>query len=696
MKTHVDVKRAKKGLIRILVLTMACALLATSLPAQAPPPGPVPPPENIPAGALIIPMDNVNQGNASGTFFNLRAYGLANLFLQNDIPVKWAIKPGKSKDDVDFSANVTRIEGTQGVPGPASLDFAGGPFIVAQEFDTPALRSLITAFNGAGTPVTVYKTNADTSADVRYTLTHIPKIAIGPDGGGFGGNVYQGLFDRAGIPNYTTGVEDIDQQGACFTLATQGHQENDDFVNDYRSFVEGGGNLILQCASIGTFENHPNGHFQTTGAGYDLFTSNSSTGNPATEINSNAFAFPDGAMPFNQFIGLLADQDGLVTEYSYAPGAGPANGNLISVQNTGANSDVLVATVSQVNGPNTVGGVVFEFGGHNYNRPDGTQNVPAETDSQLAMLNGQRMQLNAVFVPSKIVCTQDPGNVIGYKAVRRFNVRDGGPPIIAGDTLIWTIDYINNSIANQDNFQVRDIVGEINGFLNYVPDSNIVVNVYGGATAQRNPAYDGVGNDASSDMLLPGAFLPPGGRIQLTVKTVIDLGAPRPYTLYNQTTARSDTIAASPSTRSDAIDATNVSIFTEDPPDPASVDQIQNGATINPTRVEIPAEPTAADVSIEGTVATEGGAGIANALVMVVNAATGESTSIRTNAFGFFRIEELEAGGLYLVTVRHKRYRFPTEPRVLTLTSDVTGLTFTGSLGHISNTKGRRPATPRL
>ena len=91
---------------------MLC-LLALAVSAQAPPNVP-PPPEGIPAGALIIPMDNVNQGNAGGTTFNLRAYGLANLFLQNNIPVKWAIKPGKAKDDVDFSANVTRISGGGG------------------------------------------------------------------------------------------------------------------------------------------------------------------------------------------------------------------------------------------------------------------------------------------------------------------------------------------------------------------------------------------------------------------------------------------------------------------------------------------------------------------------------------------------------------------------------------------------------
>ena len=94
-------------------------------------------------------MDNVNQGNAAGTTFNLRAYGLANLLLQNNIPLKWAIKPGKDKDEEDFTANVMRIAGTQGVAA-GNVSFSGGAFIVTQEYDNPSVRALITTFNGSG------------------------------------------------------------------------------------------------------------------------------------------------------------------------------------------------------------------------------------------------------------------------------------------------------------------------------------------------------------------------------------------------------------------------------------------------------------------------------------------------------------------------------------------------------------------
>ncbi len=378
-------------------------------------------------------------------------------------------------------------------------------------------------------------------------------------------------------------------------------------------------------------------------------------------------------MPFNQFLGLLADQDGAVTEYQYAPGAGPANGNRVAVTNTGADASKFVATVSQVNGPNAVGGVVFEMGGHNYNRPDDA----GETDTLLALRNGQRMQLNAVFVPARSICTQPEQAVVGFKSVRKtIDFAPGGPPLTPGDTVEWTIDYVNNGIANHENFQIQDIINEFNLHLQFVPGS-VSVTTYSGATAVVNPAFTGSGAGITLDLLAPGAFLPVGGRVRVKLSTQISPDAPTPYDLFNQTTARSSTVAASPSTKSDAVDATNAGIFSEDPPQLDSIGQIQNGAIIDPTKIQIAANPTAADVSVEGRVLNQNGAGILNAIVSVTNAATGEVRSARTNSFGFFRVSDLEAGGLYIISVRHKAFRFG-DPVVLTLGDDMTGLTFTG------------------
>ena len=133
-------------------------------------PGPGAHLETIPAGSLIIPMDNTLQ--AAGAPFNVKAYGLINNFLQSGIPLKWAIRAGKAKDGTDFTATAQRIAPT--AASASSVSFAGGPFIVHRNFAQVA-RGRIAAF---GNNVAVYETTADVTIDIRYNLTFKPNIAV--------------------------------------------------------------------------------------------------------------------------------------------------------------------------------------------------------------------------------------------------------------------------------------------------------------------------------------------------------------------------------------------------------------------------------------------------------------------------------------------------------------------------------------
>lgn len=693
MKTHFENGSVRNLAGKALAGIFVLCLLALGVSAQAPP-NPAPPPENIAAGALIIPMDNYHQGNDAQTTFNLRAYGLANVFLQNNIPVKWAIKPGKAKDDVDFSANVTRISGSPtGDAGPVNASFSGGPFIIPVEYDTPSLRALITTFNNQGTDVVVYKTNAPTTADVRYTLTHKPKIAVGPDGGNFGTGVHQDLFDAAGITNYVSVTDDLVNTNSCYTLATQAHSTSSNFVNLYKQFVISGGNLLLQCASIRTFENNAAGHFQTNNQGYSIFGTGAAEFSTGDAVNTTLI-YPEGSMPFNQFIGVLANQDGAITEYAYAQGGAAANGNRVSVRNSGSEASKFVATVSELGSGGSAGSAVFELGGHDYTR----DNTGA---SNIQKLNGQRMILNTVFVPvtRPTSCGLQQATVNGYKSVRRFNVRQGGPPLIAGDTLEWTIDYVNNSQIAVNNFQIRDQIsavdGTLTGNLTLVAASNTVTITSGGATATRNTNYDGLGDDATSDLLAAGAFLPVGGRIQVKVRTTINLtgpgGVPHPdgLILYNQTLARGTQITGT--VKSDAIDWTNTSIFGINAPPADTFLQFQNVGILDPTIARIK-RPTAADASIAGEVRTVTGEPIGNAVVVVTNAANGQVKTSRTGSNGRFGIDGLEVNNLYVVSVSHKVYRFG-DPVTLSLSDSVTGLAFIGTLPAETKAGGKQLTT---
>src|SRR5947208_566547 len=99
---------------RIAILVVPI-FLCTSAFAQTDPdlPGVRPNLQTIAAGSLVIPMDNTLQA-LGGTPFNLKAYGLVNSLLHANVPVKWAIAAGKSKDAVDFSASAVRLLPTLG------------------------------------------------------------------------------------------------------------------------------------------------------------------------------------------------------------------------------------------------------------------------------------------------------------------------------------------------------------------------------------------------------------------------------------------------------------------------------------------------------------------------------------------------------------------------------------------------------
>ena len=98
-------------LLNVMLMTCLLGVIATNVSAQDPDlPGPASNLQLIPAGSLVIPMDNDKQ-NLGPLLFNLAAYGLVNDLLQSDIPVKWAILAGKAKDDPDFSADATGPKG---------------------------------------------------------------------------------------------------------------------------------------------------------------------------------------------------------------------------------------------------------------------------------------------------------------------------------------------------------------------------------------------------------------------------------------------------------------------------------------------------------------------------------------------------------------------------------------------------------
>ncbi len=82
--------------------------------------------------------------------------------------------------------------------------------------------------------------------------------------------------------------------------------------------------------------------------------------------------------------------------------------------------------------------------------------------------------------------------------------------------------------------------------------------------------------------------------------------------------------------------------------------------------------PTAAGVSVSGQV-TVGKNGLSRARVTLTDF-NGETRSVLTSSFGYYRFDDLEAGRTYIVSVNHKRYLFA--PQVVSANEDLTELNF--------------------
>lgn len=106
-------------------------------------------------GSAIIPMDETLQDDGL-----LEAYGLVYALLEEGREVHWAVKSGKSHDDMDFTA--TAYESTAASSTASSLDFSGGPFVIDSS-DVTAATSIITTWQGSHDTV-VYLSSATTTA----------------------------------------------------------------------------------------------------------------------------------------------------------------------------------------------------------------------------------------------------------------------------------------------------------------------------------------------------------------------------------------------------------------------------------------------------------------------------------------------------------------------------------------------------
>jgi gliding motility-associated-like protein len=357
------------------------------------------PPANlvtVPAGSYVIPMDNEHQNLYRGFPFNIKAYGLVDSLLLDDIPVYWVIKSGKIKDSSDFSASASRVYPT--AVAATTLFFHASEFIIDTTWlnkpyysgEKTALQ-IISGF-AKRWKVAVYKLTSNTTVDIRYTLHQRPKLALF-DNGTYQ-QVAQKLLDSAKCGNYT-----LESAGAftglaqCYTFCTEMHWAGATFTDSSTmlpvwQFIQEGGNFLGQCAGQNTYENFMSqiNHFHTTKG-----TTNSATTNP---LAVNYYTNPD--MAFSQFEGSVVPRSGTTPDWTLA-----ANSEFDTETYNcmySSTRDTIVASARHFGNPDSVGGNVFYLGGHDYMTTGGS--AASEKMDSLRYINGTRMFLNAILVPA--------------------------------------------------------------------------------------------------------------------------------------------------------------------------------------------------------------------------------------------------------------------------------------------------------
>jgi len=358
--------------------------------------------QTAPAGTLVIAMDHTNQASssinaASGTYlFNLKAYGLVTLFRNAGINVKWVIKTGKAKDDIDFTGTAERTYPTY--VAPQSLDFKAGPFLVFPS-DTLGADYLIQWFNYSlpdSCKVKVYRLTADVDVDVRYTLMNPPRVAILHDSC----DIHRNFMETASVPtvNYNCLQNASGLISGCYTMLSAPHMVPGD-LSTYDSdsiynFVMVGGNFLAECESVQTFENL-RGYQSSSGAIADP------TGGQYNNFNNNIF-YDNPDMAFAQYEGTFKPWlRGAQKVWRYT---GSNTNNFYSVtscKRNGGDNLYYVATVSKLT--SDLGSLVFYLGNHEYFTNDCHTCVSPSNMFNEQEINGMRLYLNAVQIPTKII-----------------------------------------------------------------------------------------------------------------------------------------------------------------------------------------------------------------------------------------------------------------------------------------------------
>lgn len=298
--------------------------------------------ETLPAGTLIIAMDNALQ---DGSNTRLRqAYGLAVHLLHADIPLKWIINPNKTnRTTVDFSASA-RLR-YPSISGYSSRSFRTGPIAIFPGYEAQA-QSVI---NSYGRGIRVYELQSATTVPVHSDLTHKPKVLVEEDENP---DIHTSILSAAGLQggtHYNEGPLTSVNANSCVTIISVPHNKNISTAqrNAVKGFTRGGGNFFAQCAAVRGFQSTDPRVFTNAG-----FVDNPGIGN---------FLYSNPQEPSAQFEGDVPDENGSQKNFGF--NTNPPGGTRI-VHDSNNRYKAYAGLIDGFTGD--AGGYVHYLAGHNH------------------------------------------------------------------------------------------------------------------------------------------------------------------------------------------------------------------------------------------------------------------------------------------------------------------------------------------
>jgi uncharacterized repeat protein (TIGR01451 family) len=276
---------------------------------------------------------------------------------------------------------------------------------------------------------------------------------------------------------------------------------------------------------------------------------------------------------------------------SLAPGQGctitftarVAYSSAANVVTTTQNNSAYASSVSGA-GPNS--GYTFPGGTPTAPTGSGTGTVATDTSTNGGALPGTPNGDTAS--PTPITFSLNP-LLRGYKSVRLTSDTDSSGTITPGDTLTWTVQYINIGGTAATGVQIADTLPA--GVTITAAGAQTITVSGSGTTAPKNTAYTGAG--ANTALLSPstGGTLGAGGVIRIDIPVTINTGVTG--VLSNQAGATGSNFSGIVS--SDNVDSTTSGLPSGITVPSGSVPQTQ-GAGIDPTTVTVVPSPNKIDV----------------------------------------------------------------------------------------------------